>query len=54
MNALAGDLWGDVGVYAPTQARLMNLERDDPTADDMRFDAATSRLDFRKLRQGLT
>jgi hypothetical protein len=47
MNALACYGRGDVGIYAPAKTRLVNLERDDLAADDMRFDAATSRLDFR-------
>jgi hypothetical protein len=47
VNALTGNELRDVGVYAPAKARLMNLKRDNSTADDMRFDAATSSLDFR-------
>jgi len=47
LNAPACGLIGDVGAYAPSQARLMNRERDDLAADDMRFDAATGSLDFR-------
>jgi hypothetical protein len=46
MDFLTGDVLRNIGVYAPSESRLIKIERDDLAADYMRFDAATSRLDF--------
>jgi hypothetical protein len=45
MDFLTGDVLRNIGVYAPSESRLIKIERDDLAAY-VRFDAATSRLDF--------
>jgi hypothetical protein len=51
-HALSGDFCGKTVRNAPAESRLVHRQRDDLAADDVRVDATSRRLDFRKLRHG--
>jgi hypothetical protein len=44
---LTGDLQRNIVRYSPAQSRLVDGERDNLAADDMRLDAAAGGFDFR-------